>query len=439
MNHSRYLFSALSFLSALVVVACSDAEEGSSGSSGSGPENGNAEALPCDVDKILSTKCQTCHGASPKFGAPFPLVDRSDLVAPAVSDPNKKVYELVAARARDTARPMPPPPTERLTAAELAVFDQWVAAGMPAGKDTCVDPGGGGTIDPPTLSCTPDVLLAPSAPYVMPKGVQDQYMCYGVDVEIGQKRHLVGVVPHIDNSTIVHHILLFKADEASPSTPTPCNGGDIMGPLLAVWAPGGKATELPLEAGFPLEGTAHFTIQVHYSNIKGLDGQQDSTGFDVCTTTELRPNDAGIFAFGTEDINIPPHGSLDVSCDYQFPRDMGALSVISVMPHMHILGKHLSSNTVPTDGSEPSNLGLADPWNFDNQIWYDNDTILRGGDTVRTRCAWDNPGNSAVEFGDRTLDEMCYNFVMYYPSQELESKVGDWTSPTDDVSCVTTK
>ena len=73
MNRSRYLFSALSFLSALVVVACSDAEKGSSGSSGSGPENGNAEALPCDVDEILSTKCQTCHGASPKFGAPFPL------------------------------------------------------------------------------------------------------------------------------------------------------------------------------------------------------------------------------------------------------------------------------------------------------------------------------------------------------------------------------
>ena len=59
--------------------------------------------------------------------------------------------------------------------------------------------------------------------------------------------------------------------------------------------------------------------------------------------------------------------------------------------------------------------------------------------SVRTRCAWDNPGNGAVEFGDRTLDEMCYNFVMYYPSQELESKVGDWTSPADDVSCVTTK
>lgn len=437
MNSSRYLSSALSLLSVIIYVACSDAEKGGNGSSGSGQENGNTEALPCDVHEILVTKCQTCHGTSPKYGAPFPLVDRSDLLAPAVSDPNKKVHELVAARVRDDAHPMPPLPTERLTDAELAIFDQWVAAGTPAGKDTCVDPGDGGIIDPPTLGCTPDLRLAPAAPYVMPKDVQDQYMCYGVDFELGQKRHLIGIAPHIDNSTIVHHIMLFKSDKAYPSTPTPCDGGGIDGRVLSVWAPGGKTTELPPEAGFPLEGTAHFVVQLHYSNIKGLDGQRDSTGFDICTTTELRPNDADIFVFGTEDINIPPHGSLDVTCDYQFPQDMGTISVISVMPHMHILGKHLSSNTVPGDGGEPSNLGFADPWNFDNQIWYDKDAILRGGDTVRTRCAWDNPGGSAVTMGSRTLDEMCYNFVMYYPSQGR--MFDDFTRPVNDATCVTTK
>ncbi|XXX72353.1 hypothetical protein WMF30_32370 [Sorangium sp. So ce134] len=114
---------------------------------------------------------------------------------------------------------------------------------------------------------------------------------------------------------------------------------------------------------------------------------------------------------------------------------MGGISVFSVMPHMHTIGKHLSSYMLPGDGGAPVDLGLADPWNFDGQIWYDKEGTLRGGDVVTTRCAWDNPGSSVVEFGERTSDEMCFNFMMYYPHQEL----GHRDTPAESSTCAPTK
>ena len=40
-------------------------------------------------------------------------------------------------------------------------------------------------------------------------------------------------------------------------------------------------------------------VQVHYANPTHAPGHLDASGFDVCTTAQLRPNDAGIMAFGT--------------------------------------------------------------------------------------------------------------------------------------------
>jgi hypothetical protein len=161
-----------------------------------------------------------------------------------------------------------------------------------------------------------------------------------------------------------------------------------------------------------------------------LTGQADQSGFDVCTTTQLRPNDADVLAFGTEAINIPPHGSLDVTCNFDIPSYAPTFHVLGGMPHMHKLGTTIATVNHRTD-STTIDLGTRAHWDFNTQYWdmFDGDTTLVGpGDTVSTRCAWQNPGNNAVTFGENTENEMCFGFVVYYP--KITATQWNWSIPS---------
>jgi mono/diheme cytochrome c family protein len=80
--------------------------------------------------------CTVCHDADGTGGSPMPLLTYEDMVAPAVLTKGKKVYETVGTRVHDTKMPMPP--TQKLSAAELATIDEFVTAKAPKGDDaTC--------------------------------------------------------------------------------------------------------------------------------------------------------------------------------------------------------------------------------------------------------------------------------------------------------------
>jgi hypothetical protein len=66
------------------------------------------------------------------------LVTHADLVAPAVTDPLRHIYQLVVERVADTNRPMPPAPYERLSQSERDTLNAWVTNGAQASKEPCV-------------------------------------------------------------------------------------------------------------------------------------------------------------------------------------------------------------------------------------------------------------------------------------------------------------
>jgi hypothetical protein len=126
---------------------------GNSGSGGSGSDAGatsGATGLPCDVQAFLSSRCVTCHGTIPSQGAPMSLVTYADLLAPAASDPAMTVSEMAVLRMESASAQMPPAPAVHASAAEIAILQNWNAAGNPRGG--CGGPDGGGdggtVIDP---------------------------------------------------------------------------------------------------------------------------------------------------------------------------------------------------------------------------------------------------------------------------------------------------
>jgi hypothetical protein len=423
--------------------ATNGAAPGSSGGAGTiapvGPD-GVTGALPCDVDAVLAANCRKCHDASPKYGAPMSLVTADDLHAPAKSNPARRVYELVPERIADDNNPMPQPPNARLSDGDRATLTSWAGIGAPAAAAKC------GTTQPPPpdvkpTACTPDLPIAPASDWTMPDN-NDVYVCYGVELTRATPTQVVGFSPRIDNTSIVHHVVLFESSQAFSSTPTPCNaGGSLQWRMVTGWAPGGKGFELPPEAGFPLQktGATHYVVQVHYSNPQALTGQKDHSGFDLCTESPPRKYDADVIAFGTQNIKIPAGASYSARCTTPMTGNYAGLHFISSMPHMHKLGTDMSTQLFAGSKTGPAtDMGTVKGWSFNSQAWLPIGGAGTGGavsttsDFVTTTCTWNNTTGSEVDFGEKTSNEMCYSFTTYYPRI---SGLLSWAEPALTSSC----
>ncbi len=405
------------------------ADGGSSGAPGA-PQG----SLPCAVDAVLAQNCRKCHSSPPQYGAPMPMATLADLHAPAKSDPARQVYELVAQRIADDAKPMPPPPNMRLADADRQTLASWAQAGAPASNDSCAAPPPPPSVVP-DAACTPDLDLKPASPWAATSG--DEYVCYGVDVARPMPTHAVGFVPRVDNTKIVHHILLFQSDSSVDSTPAKCSGGgSFQWRMVSGWAPGAKAFEMPPEAGFPIStdtsGPTHFVVQVHYSNPQGLAGQTDASGFSLCTAPP-RPNEADVMAFGTQKITIPAGATYSRTCKVTVASQFAGVHFVAALPHMHKLGTAITTSLTPAAGGAPIDLGTLKPYSFNNQAWVNVLGVAQANDTITTRCDWYNDTTSDVKYGENTSDEMCYSFTVYYP--RITTTLWSWAVPAIASSC----
>jgi hypothetical protein len=149
---------AAGFVLAATAVGCGEDADDVSGASE--PDTLSQAAAPadwCAVKKIMDKSCVFCHDGQGTAGSPMGLAKPEDFHVPSPLTPGKKVFETVQARMNNRQRPMPPRGV--LPAADLAVIDQWVAAGAPgtcggaaapdAGAATTADAGGldAGTAD----------------------------------------------------------------------------------------------------------------------------------------------------------------------------------------------------------------------------------------------------------------------------------------------------
>jgi hypothetical protein len=370
----------------------------------------------------------------------MPLVTLADLHAPTPSNPSVPVYQSVHTRIHDDAKPMPQPPNPRLGAADLATLDSWTNANAPGGDGSaCTTPvgghdGGGNTPDssspsdgstqPPADDCVFDTHVAPASAFTMIG--QEVYACYGFDLPAGAaKRHVTQIKAHIDNSKIVHHALLLTSPTSVGSTPAACNPAISLGQLMTyAWAPGGNPLVAPPEAGFPIDGTTHYVVQIHYNNVANAPNPTDSSGFDLCTTSNLRKYDADTVAFGTELISIPPLGSATSTTCFTVPAGLDGRTFFGAFPHMHKLGTTISTSLRADAGT--TDMGTIANWSFSNQPWLTIAATAHAGDVVRASCSWNNPGPTAVSFGEYTSDEMCFSFTAYYP--KADASFG-WAAP----------
>lgn len=83
----------------------------------------------CEVKKLLTTKCQTCHSDPPIGGAVVPLMKVQHMLDWSKGDPSKTVAQVALERMQATNAPMPPADFHNpATADEIQAFEAWMQA-----------------------------------------------------------------------------------------------------------------------------------------------------------------------------------------------------------------------------------------------------------------------------------------------------------------------
>jgi cytochrome c5 len=367
------------------------------------PEGSGAEF--CSVLQVMQSDCQVCHGSSPVAGAPMPLVSYDDFMKPAVSDPSRKVYELVDQRTHDESRPMPPAGV--LPADKLAPLEAWIKGGAAQAQSSCENTS---TVmrKAPDDSWPKDcediytvVAHDPddhSKPYTIP--ANDEVHPYIlVDAPWGDDDvQLLATRPVTDNEQAVHHWILWESKQRIN---------------LTFWAPGATGDSFPDDVGLYMpKGKASMALDMHYYNKNNDKPTQDRSGLEMCVTRKhRRAKTATLYGlFGNA--NVPPKQRVEntTSCTVQ-----GELHLIGVTPHMHHMGRR-GFLSLQRGGTGPIEVLHDGPFSFEEQtIKPIEDTLIQAGDVLTTRCTFENSSDRMITFGEDTEDEMCINWVRYYP------------------------
>jgi dopamine beta-monooxygenase len=247
----------------------------------------------------------------------------------------------------------------------------------------------------------------------------------------GIKYHAIGYEPRIDKVKRLHHIVIYDCPngfnshrndtyDCTDEQMWPCNK------LQVAWTVGMKPITLPPEAGTLLgtDDTSIVKLQVHYHNPELLSGEVDSSNMTIKFTPKLRQYNTGIMVLGKYQkvIRIPP-GLPDYTvrskCTSNCTSKMGGkINVINFLVHGHLTAKSIYSDIHTSSGQ---NVTLGDShYSFHAQRLQSVEPMLtlEPGFSATTTCVYNSVGrNNTVYGGLGTHDEMCYNFIMYYPKE----------------------
>ncbi|KXZ46094.1 hypothetical protein GPECTOR_47g371 [Gonium pectorale] len=266
----------------------------------------------------------------------------------------------------------------------------------------------------------------------VPDNATTNYMCTHVTLPNDRKYHIVGFRA-IVQSPLIHHMILFACDRP-PKPPAKAGdvyeclavaGGESCATFYVGWAPGQMRGSYPPTVGLPIgePDSTYFALQIHYNNPELQSGVVDASGFELVYTPRLRPYDAGILTLGQQAIAIPP-GQRRVTLRPNVcpstctSRLKTPLRLLASGLHMHTLGRSIFTQHI-RNGTELPPIGSKRFYDFDFQssdpVPLDS-SILAPGDVLITTCTYDSRGRTNVtRFGESTQDEMCFNFVLYYP------------------------
>jgi len=387
------------------------------------PPPGSGPQFYEQVAPIMHEHCVGCHREG--GAAPFSLISYEDAMTVADLIPNMV-----------STRQMPPYAVDNSGACNTYENARWLSDDEIA---TVVDWASGDRLEgdpanaPPVPEVQPglarvDATAAMTEPYTSDATLSDDYRCFLVDPGVATDTFLTGFEVRPGAPDVVHHILLFQLDTANAETaaanldaqsPGPgytCFGGPgAAASLVAVWAPGMRASTYPATTGLAIKGGRKMVLQIHYHDHGEV--KPDQTAVDLMFDANV-PEPSFLYLLADTDLYVPPQQqAFTVTKQYMLPGFLGAYNVWGVFPHMHTLGTKLRAEF--DHAGQPQCLTDVQRWDFNWQQGYFYDgppKVVGGGDMLRISCTYDTTSRGTpVTWGEGTDDEMCLAFL--YVSQ----------------------
>uniref|UniRef100_A0A8C7BUC4 Dopamine beta-hydroxylase n=1 Tax=Neovison vison TaxID=452646 RepID=A0A8C7BUC4_NEOVI len=284
------------------------------------------------------------------------------------------------------------------------------------------------------------------APDVLIPGRKTTYWCHITKLPDGFSRHHIVMYEPIvtkGNEALVHHMEVFQCSaqfERVPPFSGPCDSKmkpdqlNYCRHVLAAWALGAKAFYYPEEVGlaFGGAGSSRFLrLEVHYHNPLEIRGRRDSSGIRLYYTATLRRFDAGIMELGlvyTPLMAIPPQETAFVLTGYctdkctQMALPPSGIRIFASQLHTHLTGRKVVT-VLARNGQEREIVNRDDHYSphFQEIRMLKKAVSVHPGDVLITSCTY-NTGDRdlATVGGFGILEEMCVNYVHYYPRTQLE-------------------
>lgn len=391
-----------------------------------------------DIAPILYENCAKCHrdgglghfslvGYENAFTNRFEIQNATTArrMPPWMPDPNYRHYAH----------------ENRLNDTEIQRISDWVDAGAPAGDLAQAPP-------EPVFSNeseigTPDEVLL--TPYYTITATDDEYRCFVIPNGLNQVSYLRGLEAIPGNHEVVHHILVYEdttgqgriLDQQTPEAGYVNFGGPgVNGArLVGAWVPGAQTTLTPPIMGIKLTPGADLIVQMHYP--KGVTGMSDQTRINLFFT----PSNQGIreirlapvlnhtpLSLENGPLNIPPNTVKQYHAKFTVFQNA---SVLSVAPHMHLIGRSIVCfGVTPQNDTIP--LIRINSWDFHWQGSYFMQKLQKMpiGTKLHAYATYDNtldnPNQPSdppqlVTQGEATTDEMMlvyFAFLEYQPGDE---------------------
>ncbi len=383
-----------------------------------------------DIAPIIYNKCLQCHhtgGIGPLSLETYPnAVSNAGLIQHVVSSGEMP--------------PWPPDTTYQrfayeniLSIDEIAKITDWITAGVPLG-DTNLLPqmpifSNNSNFGPADLEIQIPTYSSTAT------SNSDDYVCISIPSGLVQDRQVRAIEVIPGNIEIVHHVLVAINEFGSPSTTiTPNCMAPIGGDQVYTYAPGSLPIEFPIDSlnKFGIEIPANSSIELGMHYPEGTFGQLDSTKVKFY----FYPQNTAIREIYTEYLiteGLPPDPPFSIPANQitQMSSSYGPIindiSVMSIFPHMHLLGKDMECFAV-TPTNDTINLIRINKWDFEWQGAYlykqfikiPAGSIIYAFGTYDNTASITNPNPVLVQSGLNTDDEM---FVFIF--QFLDYQIGD--------------
>jgi hypothetical protein len=396
-----------------------------------------------DIAKIIYNHCSNCHRKG-EIG-PFPLTNYNEVKA------NGFMIRHVT-----TKKLMPPwkaDPTFQtyreenyLSENQIQKISDWVQGGMPYGAAS-EEPKFPTFPEGSTLG-KPDLVLNFKQAHLHKGNGTDSYWYFVLPSSLTQNKRIKAVELRPGNKKIVHHALLFqdttgkarKVDDATPGYGFSASNSqfDVDAVLNYIqypgYVPGQKPIRFPENIGQKMNAKSDLVIQMHYaptavdekdSSSVNIFFADDNEKIDRFVTDKIMlPTDlpGGFFSFF-----IPGGQKKKFIGKWKNTQD---LSILSVFPHMHLLGRSWNVWVEKPNGTKENLIKIND-WDFNWQggYYFKKLIVVPKGSTIVAEAEYDNTADNPVNpnnppqlvyWGENTKDEMYYLPLLFVPY-----KVGD--------------